>query len=102
MGEQTGKTAGKMDVRYIADLARIHLSDREADEFQAQLGRIVEYFNDLRGLELVGNAEPMAHATLIQNVFRDDVCRPGLDHERVMSNAPQRSADLFVVPRILE
>ena len=95
------KSTGGMDVRYIANLARLQLTEAETNEFQAQLCRIVEYFNELRELDL-GDAKPMAHATVIQNVFREDVSRPSLDHEHVMSNAPRQSADLFVVPKIVE
>jgi aspartyl-tRNA(Asn)/glutamyl-tRNA(Gln) amidotransferase subunit C len=99
---ETSRTAvDRMDVRYVANLARLQLTDAEATEFQSQLGRIVKYFNELRGLDL-GDAEPMAHATVLQNVFREDVSRPGLDHSCVMANAPQQSADLFVVPKIVE
>lgn len=101
MTDKSRIDAIQMDVRYVANLARLNLTDSEVDEFQAQLGRIVEYFNELRELDLE-KVEPMAHAASIQNVFREDVCRPGLDHALVMANAPQKSADLFVVPKIVE
>lgn len=90
-----------MDVRYVANLARLELTDEEAGEFQGQLRRVVEYFRELKELEL-GGVEPMAHATLIQNVFRDDEVRKGLDREAVLANAPQRTTELFVVPKIVE
>lgn len=101
MTETTRAAVDKIDVRYVANLARLQLTDAEASEFQSQLGRIVEYFNELRGLDL-GGAEPMAHAAFIHNVFREDVCRPSLDHACVMANAPQQGDDLFVVPKIME
>lgn len=101
MGENSRTVANQMDVRYVANLARLRLTDAEAEEFQGQLARIVDYFNELRGLDL-DKVEPMAHTTVIQNVFREDVCRPGLAHDIVMANAPQESLDLFVVPKIVE
>jgi aspartyl-tRNA(Asn)/glutamyl-tRNA(Gln) amidotransferase subunit C len=101
MTDNNKAVAQQMDVRYVANLARLHLTDTEAKEFQAQLGRIVEYFNELSEVDL-GDSEPMAHATVIQNVFREDVCRPSLDSALVMKNAPQQGADLFIVPKIVE
>ena len=101
MAEVSKTVACRMDVHYIANLARLQLTDAEANEFQAQLIRIVEHFNELRDLDL-GDIEPMAHAISLENVFREDVSRPGLDHSSVMANAPQQCTDLFVVPKIVE
>jgi len=91
----------RMDVRYVANLARLSLTDAETVEFQGQLDHIVEHFNQLRSIDVEG-VEPMAHAAVIQNVFRDDVVRPGLDREDVLKNAPQHSSDLIMVPTIVE
>jgi aspartyl-tRNA(Asn)/glutamyl-tRNA(Gln) amidotransferase subunit C len=44
----------------------------------------------------------MAHAGMIQNVFREDVVRPGLDRDQVLANAPEQASDLFRVPKIVE
>jgi aspartyl-tRNA(Asn)/glutamyl-tRNA(Gln) amidotransferase subunit C len=101
MAEGKQQAAGRMDVRYVANLARLDLTDAEARRFQGQLDQIVSYFNDLRGVDVDG-VEPMAHAVPIQNVFRDDVPRAGLERDAALSNAPRQSADLFVVPKIVE
>jgi len=101
MVEDKTQSAKKMDVRYVANLARLNLTDAEAEQFQSQLDVIVDYFNQLRSLDVDG-VEPMAHATPIQNVFREDQVRPGLDREVVLKNAPQHSTDLIMVPTIVE
>jgi aspartyl-tRNA(Asn)/glutamyl-tRNA(Gln) amidotransferase subunit C len=44
----------------------------------------------------------MAHTAPIQNVFREDIVRPGLDRDVMLKNAPQHSADLIMVPTIVE
>ena len=98
--DKTG-AARHMDVRYVANLARLDLADNEVVEFQAQLDQIVDHFNQLRSMDVEG-VEPMAHAAVIQNVFRDDVARPGLDREAVLKNAPQHSPELIMVPTIVE
>ena len=94
-------TAKQMDVRYVANLARLAITDAEAAEFQGQLDHIVSHFNQLRDLDVEG-VEPMAHTAPIHNVFREDIVRPGLDRDVMLKNAPQHSADLIMVPTIVE
>ena len=70
MAHDKTQSAKRMDVRYVANLARLDLTDAEVEQFQAQLDHIVEHFNQLRALDVEG-VEPMAHATVIENVFRE-------------------------------
>lgn len=88
-------------MRYVANLARIQLTDAEVAEFQGQLSKVVAYFRELQQLD-TGDVEPMAHASTIQNVFREDTPCESLPRDSVMANAPQARADLFVVPKIVE
>jgi aspartyl-tRNA(Asn)/glutamyl-tRNA(Gln) amidotransferase subunit C len=101
MSDDKTQSAKKMDVRYVANLARLNLTEPEAVQFQSQLDHIVEHFNQLRSLD-VENVEPMAHTTPIQNVFREDVVRPGLERDVVMNNAPAQASGLVMVPTIVE
>lgn len=90
-----------IDVRYVAHLARLRLNDEEIAEFQAQLGDILAYVDQLKRLD-VTDIEPTAHAVPLENVFREDEVRPGLDREAVLANAPAVFQDQFDVPAILE
>jgi aspartyl-tRNA(Asn)/glutamyl-tRNA(Gln) amidotransferase subunit C len=101
MPDHQKHAAEHMAVRYVANLARLELTDAEAERFQEQLDHIVAYFNELREID-VDAVQPMAHAGVIQNVFREDVVRPGLDRDQVLANAPEQALDLFRVPRIVE
>lgn len=101
MADDRTQSAKSMDVRYVANLARLNLTAEEVAQFQSQLDNIVTYFNQLRDLN-VEDVEPMAHASVIQNVFREDAVRPGLDREAVLANAPQSNSDLIMVPTIVE
>ena len=94
------KPAG-MNVAYVANLARLHLTDAEIAEYQGQLDKILEYVNQLRRLD-VKDVEPTAHAMPVVNVLRADADRPGLGPEPAMANAPASRNNLFVVPRIIE
>lgn len=95
------ETTEHIDVAYLADLARLNLSEEEIVRFQGQLDQIVDYVGKLGELDLSG-IEPTAHAHAVQNVFRQDVNRPGLDHETVMKNAPATLQGQFKVPQIIE
>lgn len=90
----------KIDVRYVAKLARIALTDEEVDRFGAQLADLLEHVNRLG--ELDTNAVPAtAQVVESRNVEREDAVRPCLDRETVLAGAPQRQGAFFRVPRII-
>jgi len=101
MADEKLEAAQAIDVGYVANLARLNLTAGDVAQFQMQLEQVVSHFNQLREIDVSG-IEPMAHASVIQNVFREDVVRPGLDREAVLRNAPEHSPDLFIVPTIVE
>ena len=90
-----------LDVRDVARLARIELTDEEATTFQSQLGRVLEYVEQLKTLD-VSNVEPTAHANPVFNVLREDVSRPGLTREAALANAPHSANNLVVVTKVIE
>lgn len=90
-----------LDVRDVARLARIQLSDDEVSLFQSQLGNILEYVEQLSTLD-VSQVEPTAHAAPVFNVFREDDALPGLPRERVLANAPHAANNLVVVTKVIE
>lgn len=90
-----------LDVRDVARLARIELSDKEAETYQSQLGSVLEYVEQLGKLDLTG-VEPTAHANPVFNVFREDTARPGLERIAVLANAPHAANNLVVVTKVIE
>lgn len=90
-----------LDVRDVARLARIELSEEEAATFQAQLASVLEYVEQLGTLD-VSNVEPTAHAAPVFNVFRADEPQPGLPREAVLNNAPHSANNLVVVTKVIE
>jgi aspartyl-tRNA(Asn)/glutamyl-tRNA(Gln) amidotransferase subunit C len=90
-----------LDVDYVANLARIHLTEDERAAFGRQLNDILTYVQELNTLDVEG-VEPTAHAVPVTNVFRDDVVRPGIRPEQALANAPASRSGQFLVPRILE
>jgi len=90
-----------LDVRDVARLARIELTDEEAATFQSQLGRVLEYVEQLGKLDVSG-VEPTAHANPVFNVFREDTPQPGLERAAVLANAPHSANSLVVVTKVIE
>jgi len=91
-----------IDVRYVAELARISLTDDEQREFQKQLDDVLAYVAQLDDLEVDG-IEPMAHAAGSVNVLRDDVVGTPTERGKFIANAPAVAEDVFVeVPAVIE
>jgi aspartyl-tRNA(Asn)/glutamyl-tRNA(Gln) amidotransferase subunit C len=91
----------ELDVRYVANLARIDLSDAEIAQFQSQLGRVLEYVEQLNKVD-VSHVEPTAHANAVFNVFRADEAKPGLEKSAALANAPRQANGLFMVTKVVE
>ncbi len=90
-----------LDVRDVARLARIELTDKETETFQSQLGSVLEYVEQLGRLDLTG-VEPTAHANPVFNVFREDEAKPGLQRQAVLANAPHSANNLVLVTKVIE
>jgi len=88
-------------VEKVAKLARLQLSGEELDRYGAQLGAILDYIAKLEKLDVAG-LEPLAHAVDTANVFRADEPRPSLTRDDALQNAPEKTGDFFIVPKIIE
>ncbi|HEY5753940.1 MAG TPA: Asp-tRNA(Asn)/Glu-tRNA(Gln) amidotransferase subunit GatC [Chthoniobacterales bacterium] len=91
----------KFDVRHIAHLARIELTDAETAKFQSQISEVLAHVAQLQSVDVTG-VEPTAHTYPIFNVFRDDNPRDWFTPEKALGNAPHQANQLFVVPKVLE
>jgi aspartyl-tRNA(Asn)/glutamyl-tRNA(Gln) amidotransferase subunit C len=88
------------DVRHVAKLARLAIRDDELHRFAEQLESILGYVDKLNEANVEG-VEPLAHATPLHNVLRDDVVEPSLPLEQVLRNAPETDGPFFKVPKII-
>ena len=91
----------QFDVRYVAQLARLDLSDAEIAKFQSQLGQVLAHVEKLGQVDVSG-VEPTAHANQVVNVFRDDEPRDWFTSKDALANAPRSANGLFVVPKVIE
>ena len=95
------KKINEQQVRKVAKLSRLDLSDDEIAAFTGQLSAILEYVEKMDELD-TANVEPLAHCLPVSNCFRADEVRESLGTERTLANAPQRDDEYFKVPKILD
>ncbi|MFO0977785.1 MAG: Asp-tRNA(Asn)/Glu-tRNA(Gln) amidotransferase subunit GatC [Planctomycetaceae bacterium] len=89
------------DVRKVANLARLSLTEEELESSRQQLGAILDYVRLLDEVNLEG-VSPMPHPVPMSNVFREDVQQSSLSREDSLANACKTDGQFFLVPRILE
>lgn len=89
------------DIRSIAHLARLDLTDEEVAVQRRHISALLRYFAKLQTLD-VSSVAPTAHALDFRNVLREDVVEESLDPRTLLQNAPRVQDDCFIVPRILE
>ena len=91
----------RSEVENVAKLARLDITPAEKGTFAKQLSEILTHVEKLKQYDTNGIG-PTATVLGQVNVFREDVVRPSLPVEKALANAPDREADGFRVPRILE
>ncbi len=91
----------RAEVAHLARLARLDLTDAELDDYARQLDVILQ--SVARVSEVATDDVPAtSHPIPLENVFRPDVARPGVDRTEVLDRAPAHEDDRFRVPRILD
>ncbi|MFN7993318.1 MAG: Asp-tRNA(Asn)/Glu-tRNA(Gln) amidotransferase subunit GatC [Bryobacteraceae bacterium] len=91
-------------VRYVADLANLTLTDAEVHRFQADLDEILGHVERLNDIDTTG-VEPMAqvlYEAADTATLREDRERPPLGTQAALANAPQPGAGYFKVPKVIE
>lgn len=88
------------EVRHVAMLARLALSDAEIDDLAPQLRSILDYAEQVSEVA-AADVEPTVHPYPLHNVVREDEPRPCLERDEVLAGAPTVEDDRFSVPRIV-
>ena len=91
----------KDTVKRVAHLARIAVSDAEAETLREDLNTILGFVEQLNEVDVSG-VEPMTAVLPMQMKLREDVVTDGAKAEAVTTNAPQREEHFYVVPKVVE
>jgi aspartyl-tRNA(Asn)/glutamyl-tRNA(Gln) amidotransferase subunit C len=89
------------DVRKVALLARLPLSEEELAQMQQQLSSILDYMQMLQEVD-VTDVPPTAQVTDVVNVVRPDEVRPSLPRDEALANAPRQEDGFFKVKPVFE
>jgi aspartyl-tRNA(Asn)/glutamyl-tRNA(Gln) amidotransferase subunit C len=92
------------EVRYVADLANLRLTDEEVRRMSHDLGQILTHIDQLNELD-TSDVEPMAQVLFGEDeiaTLREDVPHTPLGNEDALANAPASAAGHFIVPRVIE
>lgn len=90
-----------IDLRHVARLSRLHLSEEEIKLFSSQVSGILELAEKLKEVK-VDHVEPTSHPLPLSNVFREDEIKPSLDIEKFLQHSPKSRGRFFEVPKIIE
>ncbi|WP_139492187.1 Asp-tRNA(Asn)/Glu-tRNA(Gln) amidotransferase subunit GatC [Brevibacillus dissolubilis] len=91
----------RTEVEHVAKLARLKLTEEEAERYTKDLNAILEFAKKLDELD-TSNVEPTSHATDVKNVMREDVNRASLPREEALRNSPEHEEGQLKVPAVFE
>lgn len=90
-----------IDIEYVANLARIALTEEEKEKFSGQLGDVLGHIEKMNKLDVSG-VEPTAHAFPLENVWDEDQAKTGFSPEEALANAPKKRENMIEVPKVVE
>jgi aspartyl-tRNA(Asn)/glutamyl-tRNA(Gln) amidotransferase subunit C len=88
-------------VKHVAELAKLRLTDQEVDLFQVQLSDILDHVAQLEELDTEA-ISPTAGVLPLKNVMRPDVCQPSFPREVMLANAPAVHDEFVQVQAVLD
>ncbi|TSC86735.1 MAG: aspartyl-tRNA(Asn)/glutamyl-tRNA (Gln) amidotransferase subunit C [Microgenomates group bacterium Gr01-1014_7] len=91
----------KIDVKKIAKLANLPITDYEEEKLAEQLSQTLDYVNKLEEIDTKG-VEPTSQVTGLENVTRDDEITNSLSQEEALKNAKSKRDGFFVVKAIFD
>jgi aspartyl-tRNA(Asn)/glutamyl-tRNA(Gln) amidotransferase subunit C len=90
----------KEEILYVAQLARLKLDAAAIEKFVDQIGTVLDYVDQLKGVNTEG-VRPTSHAISRTNAFREDDQSGHLDPAAVLTNAPEKENGSFIVPKVV-
>ncbi len=87
-------------VKKVAHLARLEVTETEVEQFTTQLSSVLEYFDQLSELD-TENIPPTTRAIDLSNITRQDTAEVYTEREAILNQAPEQDGDYFKVPQIL-
>ena len=90
----------KKTIEHIAKLARLRISDEDAQLYGEQLSKVLGHFEQIAKVKTEG-IEPLVTPSDVKSFWRADVAKKELTAEEIIANAPQKTGNLFTVPPVV-
>lgn len=94
-------SVSEKDVHYIANLARLQVTEEEAKIYAKDMSNILKYMDQLNEVN-TDDVAPLEHVIELDSRFRKDEAKEPLSHEDALKNAPDADSDYFRVPKVIE
>ena len=91
----------KKTVEYVAELARINLTEDQKESLGQELSKILSYIDQLEEID-TETVEPLRDLTAKGDVFRRDIVSPSDCREEILKNSPLAEGDYFKIPKVIE
>lgn len=91
----------KEDIKHIANLSMLNLSDEEIEKYTKDMEQIVDFANKVNEID-TSSTEISAFSNDNVNVFRKDEVRKSLDRELLLSNAPSSNGEAYSIPNVMD
>lgn len=88
-------------VTKIAHLARLKVPDEQLQQVAGELSNILQWIEQLKEVDVAG-VQPLSNVNDLPLRWRDDIVKDGGKPEDILANAPAKTADFFVVPKVIE
>jgi aspartyl-tRNA(Asn)/glutamyl-tRNA(Gln) amidotransferase subunit C len=89
------------EVRHVAELAKLHLTENEIEQYAGQLSAILDYAQRLQTVDTSG-VPPTPFVLPLENVMGEDNPEPGLTNAAALANAPDSAGGFFRVRAVFE
>ncbi len=89
------------EVKHIAELAKLNLTEAETERFREQLSAVLDYAAQLRAVD-TSAIPPTATVLPLRTVLREDVVQPSVPRETLLANAPAQNDGYFKVQTVIE
>ena len=94
-------SVSEKEVRYVANLARLQLSEEDVKSLAVDMNKILGYMDLLNELD-TSDIAPLEHVIEMDSRLRNDEAKPTISHEDALKNAPDADSDYFRVPKVIE
>ena len=90
----------KEQIKHIADLANLTISDDELEKYTQEMSSIVGFANELNELD-TENVEITTSILGEYNIFREDELKQSFDNSELLKNAPESQDGMFKIPKVI-